>query len=268
MRETRRSASSARARASFASCSRRTSERPPCCSISSICSSITSSSLVLLLEPRLGGPAGRGGVGAGLRLQDDGERASAVGISVRVRTAGTNLGAHGLVLAGQLEDGGELGEAGGHLVGRDVLLGFDARLLDASRHLVQRLEPPGRDVRPVEEWLDVEVEDGVPRDAAVLGDERVGRGILRHRCRHRREVWAATAGFGLRRRAQRRAEPSDAVVAFLHAPADGLRANCTGGVSLSDDRGAPPEGRGYVARDAAGTRGRLRCSPDDASARV
>ena len=225
--------------------------------------------LVLLLNRGLEVLRGEEGVGAGVEdLKRMGER-RAGGISVRVRTAGTNLGAHGLVLAGQLEDGGELGEAGGHLVGRDVRLGFDARLLDASRHLVQRLEVPGRDVRPVEEWLDVEVEDGVPRDAAVLGDERVGRGILRHRC-HRREVWAATAGFGPRGAGLSGGRNPRTVLLLSESTRGGglKNRNCTGGVSLSDDRGfrrkdADTRFATPRALEDASVR-----SPDDASARV
>jgi hypothetical protein len=191
-----------------------------------------------------------------------------VGSRSRVRTAGAHLGAHGLVLAGQLEDGGELGEAGGHLVGRDVRLGFDARLLDASRHLVQRLEVPGRDVRPVEEWLDVEVEDGVPRDAAVLGHERVGRGVLRHRG-HRREVWAATAEFGPRGAGLSGGRnPRTVLLLSESTRAGGLKnRNCTGGVSLSDDRGSRRKDADTRFATPRALEDASVRSPDDASAR-
>lgn len=72
------------------------------------------------------------------------------------------LGSHGLVLAGQLEDGRETREARGVLLGRDAGVRFDARLLQAAGHLVQGVQISWGHFPPVEETFDVEAEHRLP----------------------------------------------------------------------------------------------------------
>ena len=109
----------------------------------------------------------------------------------------------------------------------------------------------------------------LPRDAAVLGDERVGLGILRHRC-HRREVVGGDRGV-------RTESPGSAAGGTLGrcccfpSPTRGgglENRNCTGGVSLSDDRGFRRKDADTRAMPLLGhSRTASIRSPDDASAR-